>query len=225
MLDNIMPETSFKGGFRIRNIGDANKAELNNLFKKRKQIFDNFENEGDVFITLRDEMDKKMYKFIKDKNLNFEYYMKINTHSGLDNEKPQELSRLISVYKDPVVKTLDKLKQIVKAADRNAVDLFEPKLCSPATSERIIRKLHISFNPKNLSQNKKLMVYNDRPFNRKVLISPENKFGDYYVVVMPNSKNMSQERYLVSKKGDIINPYNTPDAIITFSKNFKELVK
>ena len=27
------------------------------------------------------------------------------------------------------------------------------------------------------------------------------------------------------KKGDIINPYNTPDAIITFSKNFKELVK
>ena len=63
MLDNIMPNTSFKGGFRIRNIGEANKAELNNLFKKRKQIFDNFENEGDVFITLRDEMDKKMYKF------------------------------------------------------------------------------------------------------------------------------------------------------------------
>ena len=51
MLDNVMPNTSFKGGFRIRNIGDANKAELNNLFKRGKQIFDNFENEGDVFIS------------------------------------------------------------------------------------------------------------------------------------------------------------------------------
>ena len=224
MLDNIMPNTSFKGGFRIRNIGD-NKAELNNLFKRGRQIFDNFENEGDVFITVRDEMDRKMYRFIKNKNLNFEYYMKINTHSGLDNEKPQELSRLIGVYKDPVVKTLEKLKEVINATDRNAIDLFEPKLCTTATSEKIIRKLRINFNPKNLSQKKKLMVYNDRPFDRKVLISPENKFGDYYVVVMPNSKNLSQERYLVSKKGDIINPYNTPDAIITFSKNFKELVK
>ena len=225
MLNNVDPCLSFKGGFRVLNIGEANKSELNNMFKRGKQIFDNFEHEGDVFITLRDSLDKKMMRFIKDKGLNFEYYMKINTHSGLDNERPQELSRLLSVYKDPVVKTLEKLKEVVNAKDRNIIDLFEPKLCTPSVSERIVRKLHISFNPKNLSQKKKLMVYNDRPFNRKVLISPENKFGDYYVVVMPNSKNLSQERYLVSKKGDIINPYNTPDAIITFSKNFKELVK
>ena len=94
-IDNISNQ-SFSGAFRVRKPSEDVVRNLSELIKGRgKQIFNNFENTGDVFIVTRDNYDRVVAKFVKDNNLPLEYYPKINTKSGLDSEEPQRLSELL----------------------------------------------------------------------------------------------------------------------------------
>ena len=95
MLINNLNSTSFLGGFRFKQMPIEAKNEFPNVIKKGRQIFYDFENKGDVFILTRGEKDYAVIKFIRKNKLESVYYPELNTKMGMDDEKPEELSKLI----------------------------------------------------------------------------------------------------------------------------------
>ena len=212
---------NFTGGYRFRNMPLEAKSKLPEISNKWKQVFYDFENIGDVFLVTRDKLDTKVFKFIKENKLNFEYYPQITTKSGLDTEEPQKLSQLINNLNVKPITTLSQLsnsihKQIAsKKVEENALEY----------SDKILKTLHI--DTRNLEQKiaNGIVILNDKEFERKIHISRPKK-GIHYVLIEPYSPTISSSRYAIDINGNFIESFNTPDKIKEFYKILrKSLIK
>ena len=113
MQINNLSSTNFQGGFRLQNLSPEVQAKVPNIVNKHRQIFNNFERQGDIFLSVRDGADFKVANFIKKHKIAFEYYPNINTKSKLDNERPWELTNLIAITQEAPIKTLGSLKNFL----------------------------------------------------------------------------------------------------------------
>ena len=209
--------TNFTGGFRFPNMSIEAKDKLPELVKKKRQIFNDFENQGDVFFVVRDFQDKNVLEFIKDNNLKFEYYPQISTKSGLDTEKPEILSQLLQNMKPQKVKTLEQAKKIIKSK----ISASKTVQTKDSNIETIFKALKLDIkNPKTTTSISGCKIIEDPETGKKVWISPESKYGINYVLIEPKSLDFNVERYAISKEGEVIAIYNSPDGINQFKKNF-----
>lgn len=210
---------SFNGGFRLKNIPVEARAELPNVIKKGRQIFDNFEKQGDTFLVVRDEANAKVAKFIREKNLDFEFYPSVNTKCGLDDEKPWLLRRLLTTLNETPITTMSQLKKSFNKQKRT--QYIESKC--PEYTNKILKSLRINNeNPQQIIKGS--IVVTDKEFARKVYISPPSKLNIHYVKVKPDSLNLSSERYAIDSNGNILARFESPDAIKIFNERYNKLV-
>ena len=217
---NNCTNLSFNGGFRFRAIPKDALEKLPNITPKGKQIFYDFENKGDVFLTIKNEYDYKALKFIKEHNLNFEYFPNINTKSGLDNEKHEPLSELIRKTNISPITTKTQLTRLL--AERKKLENINYH--APQYIDKILKTLYIE--PQNISINliKGAQVITENQSGRKIIISPRDKFDIYYVKVLHNDSAKSVERYAIAEDGMILSKYSSPEGIKSFQKRFNSLL-
>lgn len=219
MYSNQISQTSFNGGFKLKNLSPETRAEIPNIIKKGRQIFNDFGKEGDVFIVTRSEADKKVSKFISENKIDFEYYPSITTKSGLDDERPSELARLLASLEEPPITTMAKMKRFFKKVSRQ--NYIETK--SSEYTNKILSALCIN---KNLPINMKkgAIVAVDKEFQRTIYISPPSKLNIHYVKVQPDSVNKSAERFAIDSEGNILTRFDSPDAMKIFNERFNRLL-
>ena len=95
-ITNNQSNLNFSGSFRIPRGKFKAQHEIPQLFTQGRQIFYDIKEDGDMFIVLRDNYDRRVAKYIKENNVSgLEYYPEINTKSGLDDQKPEGLIVLL----------------------------------------------------------------------------------------------------------------------------------
>ena len=155
-------------------------------------------------------------QFIKENNLDFEYYSSINTDLPVQYN-PQKLSQILSELKEVPIKTISAMKEVLVNRKIQRIQAHSPEHVT-----NILKSLCIdNKNPAEYYQGGRRIV--DPEFSRTIFISPESKHGMYYVKVKPKCKNQESERYMMDKNGNILAKMSTPDAIRLFERRCSEL--
>ena len=217
--------TTFQGGFRFRGMSEEARLSMTEALPKRgKQIFENFENNGDVFLVVRDELDIKVAKFVNKliqagKNLIYEYYPEINTKCGLDCEEHEKLSNLLKNY-TPEANGIEKI--VIKAEQREKLNYIRQN--SNKYTQNILNKLQVYSD--NLVTKTKFgaKIIEDKTNDRTIIISPPDKDGFFYVRDIKRKSTSSNEfggRYKMTFDGE----YADKDTYNKFSNHalFTEL--
>ena len=216
-IDKIT-NTNFNGGFRFINMPLEAKKQLPELIGK-KQIFYNFEKEGDVFLVTRDLSNFKVGQFIKRNKFDFEFYPSINTKCGFDDEMPEVLSAFLDKLKENPITTRSQLRKYFSKEKFTNIVLSQ----SPKYVNNILKALCID-NKYKTKIVKGISIIEDTEFQRKILISPPSKFNIHYVKIEPKGYDKKVERYAIDSNGNILTTFNTPEAMKIFNNRFNDLI-
>lgn len=219
MLINNLNSTSFSGGFRFKQMPIEAKYELPNVIKKGRQIFYDFENKGDVFMLTRGEKDYAVIKFIRKNKLESVYYPELNTKMGMDDEKPEELSKLIESLKPQAITTLAQMNK-TRPLSPDSININEKN-----DLLKILKNFNMDLNDYKLAENKGTLTLLSIDDSKKIRISPKSINGFRYVMIEPKSLEENVLRYAIDPSGEIIAEYRTPDEIRQFKTNFSNTIK
>ncbi len=219
-ISNSTNSTNFKGTFRIKPTEIKAKNEIPELFTQGKQIFNNIKQAGDRVIVLRDNYDKRVGKYIKENEIKgIEYYPQINTKSGLDDEKPEALRKLL----------FDKTTEVKTGIQKILARISEQKkILKPHKAKKELEKvsnaLRLNIEQPIISSNEESTLIRDEIKKRTIeIISPNNATS--YVYIKPDSLNEDSIKCIINGKGTIVKTYTTPNEITKFSKLFNQLKK
>ena len=92
LLFNKQSNINFNGAFRIKPAEIKAQAEITTLFTQGMKKFTNIFEKGDMVVVVRDNYDKRVGNYLSENSVKgVEYFPKINTKCGLDDEKPEGL--------------------------------------------------------------------------------------------------------------------------------------
>ena len=212
--------TNFSGAFRIERPYTKAKAEIPAMFTQGRQIFRDIKQKGDMVVVLRDNYDKKVGQYIQENYpIEIEYYPEINTKSGLDDEKPEELKKLIK-DKSTIVKR--GLKNILAAISEQKVIKKPKKYRATKEVEKIANALRLNIENPQIYSDKSLTRIRDEQKKRTIEIIATNP-ATSYVYVKPDSLDSDSIKCIINGKGQIVKTFETPNDICKFNKIFKNL--
>lgn len=217
---NNTSNTNFSGAFRIQCPYTKAKAEIPAMFTQGRQIFRDIKQKGDMVVVLRDNYDKRVGQYIQENYpIEIEYYPEINTKSGLDDEKPEELKKLIE-DKSTIVKK--GLKNILAAIAEQKIIKKPKKYRATKEVEKIANALRLNIENPQISSNKSLTRIRDEQKKRTIEIIATNP-ATSYVYVKPDSLDSDSIKCIINGKGQIVKTFETPKDISKFSKMFNTL--
>ena len=209
---------NFGGTFRIKAVENKAKKEIPALFTKNRQIFHDILEKGDEVIIIRDQHDKIIGKYIQENGIkNIEYYHEINTKSGLDDQKPEGLIKLI---KDKTTRIITDLDEMLSVISKQRKVPKAPK--SKNEIEKISNALRLYIENPQIHSTEHSTIIRDNEKRRTIEIIMKNK-GNTYVYVRPDSLCEDSIRCIIDGKGNIMKSFETPDEIHKFIKKFKNL--
>lgn len=210
--------TNFKGAFILKNANQSVKDKVPHIIKQGRQIFYNIKHDGDIVLVVRDKYDKRVCEFINNEKTAFEYYPEISTKSGLDDEIPEGLKKLLNTKNNCVISNLNILNKFLLSGVVHLNRQIEYLQEALNTLRLNVEKLKIKID------NKGIFVIRDEQKQRTIKSSGIHG-GCTYVCVIPDSKWQETERFLVGRNGkEIIKEYNTPNEILEFNKKFKKII-
>ena len=211
--------TNFKGTFIINTQNQAVKKAIPDIVKKGRQIFYNIKNDGDIVIVTQDKYDKRVNDFINTNKVKFEYYPEISTKSGLDDQVPSKLKKLLGIKNYCVITDHKMLDKFFASGNIHLSKQSEFLQEALNTLRLNIEKLKIEIN------NKGTFVIRDEAKQRRIK-SSGFRGGTAYIAVIPDSYTQETKRFLVGKNGkEVIKEYNTPKEIFSFNKIFNKIIK
>ena len=217
---NNTSNTNFSGAFRIERPYAKAKAEIPAMFTQGCQIFRDIKQKGDMVVVLRDNYDKRVGQYIQENYpIEIEYYPEINTKSGLDDEKPEELKKLIE-DKSTIVKK--GLKNILAAISEQKVIKKPKKYRATKEVEKIANALRLNIENPQIASDKSLTRIRDEQKKRTIEIIATNP-ATSYVYVKPDSLDSDSIKCIINGKGQIVKTFETPNDICKFNKIFKNL--
>lgn len=222
ILNKNISNTNFSGTFRIKPQDVKAKAEIPTMFTQGKQVFHNIVEKGDEVIVLRDNYDKRVGKYIQDNNLkDIEYYPKINTKCGLDDEQPEGLVQLIKNKTAVVMTELEDLLTTI----RGQKWIKKPKKHKITKEiQKIANALRLNIENPEISTNKNVTRIRDNMKARTIeVVAPNPSIS--YVYVKPDSLNEDSIKCIINAKGDIVKMFETPKDISKFMRMFREIKK
>ena len=95
---NKITNQNFKGAFILKPRTQQIRESIPNIIKKGRQIFHDIQNKGDVVLVTRDNYDRKVVNYIEQEGIDFIYYPQISTMSGLDDQEPLKLKKMLHIY-------------------------------------------------------------------------------------------------------------------------------
>ncbi len=217
---NNTSNTNFSGAFRIKRPYAKAKAEIPAMFTQGRQIFRDIKENGDMVIVLRDNYDKRVGQYIQENYpIEIEYFPEINTKLGLDDEKPEELKKLI---KDKSTTVKRGLKNILAAIAEQKIIKKPKKYRAAKEVEKIANALRLNIENPQISSNKSLTRIRDEQKKRTIEIIATNP-ATSYVYVKPDSLDSDSIKCIINGKGQIVKTFETPKDISKFSKMFNTL--
>ena len=214
---NNITNTNFTGTFILKPQTKQVKEAIPNIIKKGRQIFYNIKEEGDVVIVTKDKYDKRVRDFITSENLKFTYYPEISTQSGLDDQMPEVLKKLIKLKNNCTTTSLKILNKYL-VDNKNHLSRQSEYLYETLNTLR----LNVE-NPKITINDKGIFVIRDEA-KQRTIESTGFQSGMAYAYILPDSINQEIKRFLIGGNGkQIIKEYNTPNDIKTFNKMFKKI--
>ena len=113
---NNQSNINFNGAFRIKPAEIKAQAEIPTLFTQGMQKFTNILEKGDMVVVVRDNYDKRIGNYLSENSVKgVEYFPKINTKCGLDDEKPEGL---LALLKDKSLEVRTELEDILTAISK-----------------------------------------------------------------------------------------------------------
>lgn len=215
-MDN---KISFNGTFLInykRTIPGIKEGFEKSIGNKKIQIFQNFQDDkNSVLYILKDSRDFNAAHFIDKNELKFKYYPNINTKSGFDNEKPEEVIEYIDKNKPTLIEKLSELKDFIALnRTKNRARVRKSRLRS------ILNTFNVEIYKKPTRNSMGIADITDG--KTRALISPENKSGTTFVRITKNKRN---EYYAVDKNGTILKEFTDGKGFLRFKQEFEQSVK
>lgn len=220
ILNNNISNTNFTGAFRIKPQDVKAKAEIPAMFTQGKQVFHNVLEKGDEVIVLRDNYDKRVGKYIQENGLtNLEYYPKINTKSGLDDEQPEGL---IQLMKDKTAEIKTELEDIVATISGQKGIRRPKKFRAEKEVKKIANALRLNIENPEITTSKNVTRIRDNQKGRTIEVIATNP-ATSYVYVKPDSLNEDSTKCIINTQGQVVKRFETPKDITKFMKKFKEM--
>lgn len=218
---NNQSNINFNGAFRIKPAEIKAQAEIPTLFTQGMQKFTNILEKGDMVVVVRDNYDKRVGNYLSENSVKgVEYFPKINTKCGLDDEKPEGL---LALLKDKSLEVRTELEDILTAISKQKRVPRKPKTLSAQKElAKISDVLRLNVENPEIMTNKNFTRIRDSYKNRTIeLISPNN--ATTYVYVKPDSLNEDSIKCIIDGKGNIAKLAKTPDEIHKCMKTFSKL--
>lgn len=217
IINNTYSNDKFTGAFRIKPIETLAQKEIPELFTQGRQVFNNIIEEGDEFIVVRNNYDKRIAKYITENNLkDIEYYPDINTSCHLDSEQPEGLLALLKNKSLRIITDLDEMMAVVKKQKK------APKPINPETeTEKIANALRLHIENPETTVTKNFLTIRDNAKQRTISVVMQDN-GNKYVYVRPDSSCEETIKCFINKKGEILHSYETPKEIHKFFKHFQK---
>ena len=215
---NTTNHPAFKGTFRIK-VNEINaKKEIPKLFTQGRQIFHDILEKGDEVIVVRDKYDKRIGQYIQENNIkNIEYFPEINTKSGLDDQKPEDLIKLIKKKITRIITDLDEMLFVIsKQRKKNRGFNVNKEV------EKISNSLRLYIENPQITSTEYSTIIRDKEKKRTIEVIMKNQ-GNSYVYLGPDAIYGDSVRCIIDGKGQIMKLFETPDEIHKFMKKFKKL--
>lgn len=235
MQINFNNNINFNGGFRFPQMNQTGKELLETLPKRGKQIFYDFEKQGDVFLILKDKKDLKFAKKARDMGItDCIYYPEINTSGGFDEQLPDVLSEALKGKKAEPINRVKKYRTI---DDDGNIIIIDPAKVKPAPPKpnpdfitNILNALSISTDGIHIQDKYGSKIIEDATGKIKVYISPANRNKVRYVYVDKRCSDYSDEahkitRYAIKSGGTIVKRYAEFEDIQPFMLSYNSLLK
>lgn len=208
----------FEGAFRISPNEVNAKIEIPQLFTQGRQIFNDILETGDKFVVLRDKYDKRVGKYIQEKGIKgIEYFPEINTKSGLDDEKPEGLLKLINAK---TVKVITNISEICKTS------MVSKKLAKVAKAksevDKVANALRLNIENPQVTSSRSFTKVRDEEKKRTIELIMKDK-GSTYVYVKPDQSYEDSTKCIIDGKGNIVKKFETPEEIMRFMRVFHKL--
>ena len=217
-INNINNTPKFTGAFVFKPGNSKTKESISNIIQKGRQIFYNIKEEGDVVLVTKDKYDKRVRDFINSEKIGFTYYPEISTKSGLDDEIPEGLKRLIKIKNNCVIKSPTVLDRFLSEGNVHLSRQSE-------YLKEAMNTLRLNISGAKIEiDNNGLFIIKDKVKQRTIKTTGFQN-GISYIYILPDSTAHESKRILLGKNGkDIIKEYNTPKEIKDFFKAFKKYI-
>ena len=211
---------NFKGTFILNTKNQTVKNAIPDIIKKGRQLFYNIKNDGDIVLVTKDKYDKKVYEFINNEKIQFSYYPEISTKSGLDDEIPSKLKKLLNINNNCIINNPALLSKFLSNNKKLHLSKQSEYLQEAINTLRLnIEKLKIDINEKGI------FVIRDADKHRTIK-STGFRGGMSYVFVIPDALYEASRRVLIGKNGkEIVKEYTTPNEMLEFNKKFQKFVE
>ena len=217
-IDNLSTN-NFKGTFILQPKISQTRELIPNVIKKGRQIFYDLKTEGDVVIVTKDKYDKRVCDFIERECVPFEYYPEISTKSGLDDEQPSKLKKLININNNCIVRNIKVLNKFLSGKQIHLSKQSD-------YIKEAINTMRLNIGDSKVQINDKGMFFIRDEGKKRTIKSSGFKSGMAYFCVIPDSINQSIQRFLVGSNGkSIIQEYNHPENWKQFNKAFNKAIE
>lgn len=222
MYNKIQNSTNFNGAWQIGKVTPEIERNLLNKFKRHRQYFPNFKKEGNSLVVLKNTLDAEMVNFVEQNKLTFRYYRDLDTFSKFDAFYPDEAEKILKTSRFPIMQRLEQVKHYLgKTSVRTA--LKPNKLYSD-------REVLAKFLPNALDLNAEskngYKLFTDSAGKKIAAITMMNGEGKRYVYInspISTSSNEQARYYLISRRNEIIQKFETPEEVKTFMKMFRRV--
>ena len=227
-ISNQQFNNNFTGAFRFCSSETKAKLEVPKLFTQGRQIFTDILEKGDQVIVVRDNYDKRIGKYLQDNNISgVEYFPTINTKSGYDTEKPEEIRNILKEKSTRIITNFEEMFEVIskqKHHKKTAKGIYIPKaLDTEKELERVTKALRLNIqNPEIKVKGQHMRIY-DRDKRRTLDVVTHS--GTYYVYLRYDSMSADSIMCTLNGKGEFIKQVKTPDEVHKFMQDLRRLIK
>ena len=220
-MDNSI---NFQGAFWLKKPSNSIQRRIKANLGYDYQIIKNLSSNGDILYITEKDADRKVAKVLANNRVkNFKYYPDINTKSGFSVNMPsEEAVKVLSNYKDGIVSSISKLKNIFKLGSISYKTIGRKK----NTLEKCMQTLDLNTNDYNIVKQDGFSEIYTKDADKKLvaIISEPGQYGFRYAKIVPQQKGEEVKMYAVLP-GEKFTYINTPnskieDATTDFLKNY-----
>jgi len=215
--------TNFNGGYKFIGMSAEARAELGNVVKKGKTIYDSFQgNPNDVFMVAKDNFHKAILLFIQKHNLKCQYYPEVKSSMNFKLGHPEQLEQIIETQTpEEIVFDEETDKELSEYQRRTYVNQHEKDYLP-----NILDILKLDMDAGTCREKRGVKIFQNKNHTKDIYVSPPDKNNKHYVKVFskvsssdPNTVKLYEIN--LSPENKVVDYTNRFDKWSDFNRNFE----